>query len=339
MPEISVVIPALNCRKQLELCLAALARSERRPDEVIVVDDCSSDGTGDAAREWGATVLRTSRTSGPAVARNLGAFAARGGVLFFLDADVCIHADAIARAEAALDADTSICAVMGMYDDTPAAPGMVSRYRNLLHHWVHLTGNRKASTFWAGCGAMRRDAFEAMGGFAASYTRPCIEDVELGTRLKSAGHGLALDPSIQGTHLKRWTLRTMLQTDLFWRAIPWVELILERGSPPDDLNLRWKERASVALAWFAAASLIAAVWSPLFAACAVLCLLAHAWLNWPLLSYLAGRRGLWFALGAWPLHMLYHLNCGLGLCMGILAHLFRKTERAGQAANRGAGRT
>ena len=58
---------------------------------------------------------------------------------------------------------------------------MVSQYRNLLHHFVHQHGHAEASTFWAGCGAIRRAAFDAVGGFdAARFPRPSIEDIELG---------------------------------------------------------------------------------------------------------------------------------------------------------------
>ena len=54
----------------------------------------------------------------------------------------------------------ALTAVMGSYDDTPSEPGLVSQYRNLLHHFVHQVGREKASTFWAGCGAVRRGAFQ-----------------------------------------------------------------------------------------------------------------------------------------------------------------------------------
>ena len=43
----------------------------------------------------------------------------------------------------------------GSYDDTPTDRGFVSRYKNLLHHYVHQTARREASTFWTGLGAVR----------------------------------------------------------------------------------------------------------------------------------------------------------------------------------------
>ena len=148
----------------------------------------------------------------------------------------------------AFAADPNLIAVFGAYDDAPEASGAVSGFRNLLHHHVHAGGAGEAVTFWAGLGAVRRDAFLAAGGFdARRYRRSSIEDIELGMRLAAGGGRLVLDPMIRGTHLKAWTLGSMISTDLVRRGIPWVELLLETregGAPRRTLNLGWRHRAS-----------------------------------------------------------------------------------------------
>ena len=112
--------------------------------------------------------------------------------------------------------------MFGSHDDRPAAPGVVSRFRNLLHHHTHSSHPDPTSTFWAGLGAVRRQTFLDLGGFdAEAYQRPCIEDIDFGLRLSDAGGRILLDPAIQGTHHKRWTLRSMVVTDIRQRAIPW----------------------------------------------------------------------------------------------------------------------
>src|SRR5205814_2113371 len=117
-------------------------------------------------------------------------------------------------------------------------PGAVSQYKNLLHHYVHQTGRAEAGTFWAGCGAIRREVFLAAGGFAASaYPRPSIEDIELGVRLTRGGRRVVLRPEIQATHLKAWTLASVVRSDVLDRAIPWTRLVLDEGRLPDDPNL------------------------------------------------------------------------------------------------------
>jgi GT2 family glycosyltransferase len=176
---------------------------------------------------------------GPAEARNAGAMRAAGSILIFVDSDVVPHADAFTRIRAAFDADDALAAVFGSYDDVPSAHGLVSTFRNMLHHYVHHSAPGEATTFWAGLGAIRREAFVAVDGFdGRRYDRPSVEDIELGLRLTAAGRKIRLDPQIRGTHLKRWTLQSMLLTDLLHRGKPWTALMLERGPQAARLNLR-----------------------------------------------------------------------------------------------------
>jgi hypothetical protein len=142
-----------------------------------------------------------------------------------------------------------------------------------MHCFVHQNGKRKASTFWSGCGAIRRTVFLEHGGFCESYQRPAIEDIELGYRLTRAGHKVILDKSLMVTHLKRWTFWNLLKTDIVDRGIPWTELILRDRFLPNDLNVQIGQRLSVALAFLIVgmASLLAIYWhgyflTPLFTA-------------------------------------------------------------------------
>jgi len=259
--DISVVIPAFNAGQHLEECLRSLAESSVRPREVIVVDDGSTDASAKIARSMGAVVLDTGAQGGPAKARNLGARAAGGRILFFLDADVCVHPDTIERIWEAFQRDPTLDALIGSYDDSPGSKDFLSQYKNLMHSFVHHTSNVEASTFWSGCGAIRRDVFLDLGGFDESYTRPSIEDIELGYRLRHAGRKILLDRDIQVKHLKHWTFWNLVRTDIFSRGIPWTELILRDRHMPNDLNLHLSQRVSVALTFvLSGMSLFAAFW-------------------------------------------------------------------------------
>jgi hypothetical protein len=66
----------------------------------------------------------------------------------------------------------------------------------------------------------------------------------LGRRLKAAGYAIAINKSIQVKHLKRWTLTSLVKTDVFDRAIPWTLLINSERKIPDDLNLEGSQRLS-----------------------------------------------------------------------------------------------
>jgi GT2 family glycosyltransferase len=278
-----------------------------------VVDAGSDDTTGEAARERGVRVVRLPERAGPALARNRGAEASSAAVVLFVDADCVVHRDAVERVRAAFAADPALIALSGSYDDSPSAPGFFSQYMNLRHHFTHQGARREDATFWTGCGAVRRDAFLAAGGFdAARYATPQIEDIELGLRLRRGGARLRLDPELQVTHLKRWTLRSVLRTDLYDRALPWSALILEHGDLPRDLNLRLSQRVAAALAApallaVAALPVLAIAGQPLAAAVALAVLAASLAANRDLLAFFAARRGLLFAAGAWLFHQIHLL--------------------------------
>ena len=248
-PTISVVIPAYNASRVLEACLNSIAASEIKPLECIVVDDGSTDNTVEVARRFGAKVLSTGGRRGPAHARNLGAAKAAGEIVFFIDSDICVHVNTIGRVASGFAADPAAAAIIGSYDDSPEQQDVLSMYRNLMHRYVHQHGRREASTFWSGCGAIRRSVFLQFGGFDESYGRPAIEDIELGYRLVGAGIKITLDHSLEVKHLKRWTFVNLIKTDIFDRGMPWTELILRDGRMPNDLNVQLSQRFSVALAF------------------------------------------------------------------------------------------
>jgi glycosyltransferase involved in cell wall biosynthesis len=245
---ISIIIPAYNGGEQLHECLNAIARLAVAPCEVIVVDDGSTDGSIQRVAARGGRILATPGRMGPAAARNLGAQSAQGDILFFIDADVCVHADATERVAAAF-ADPSIDAVIGSYDDDPSSRDFLSQYKNLMHCFVHQTACSEASTFWSGCGAIRREVFLSLSGFDATYQRPAIEDIELGYRLRQTGRRILLDRDLRVKHLKKWTFWGLLKTDVLDRGIPWTELILRDRKMPDDLNLQISQRVSVGLVY------------------------------------------------------------------------------------------
>ena len=265
-PFLSVVIPVYNGGAAFRVCLERISSSATEKIELIVVDDGSTDDSAALAREFGALVLSTGGRRGPAMARNLGAGRARGDVLLFLDADVAVHPDTLASVATAFEGEPELDALIGSYDDAPASPDFLSQYKNLMHHFVHQVAREQACTFWSGCGAIRRELFLRHAGFDESYQRPAIEDIELGYRLQQAGCRVVLDHEIQVKHLKRWTLASLLESDVLDRGVPWTELILRDRHMPNDLNLEISQRVSVALVFLlvAMAAAAAIVWRGYF---------------------------------------------------------------------------
>lgn len=309
-PTISVVIPVHNAAHLVERVfapvLAALQRQEI--DEILVVDDCSTDQLMEQLANYPCIkTVRTAQLSGPGAARNLAAQQATGEILWFVDSDVIV-ADDSARVLGGSFSDPNTVAVMGCYDDAPAAPNFLSQYKNLVHHFYHHHAKAEASTFWAGCGAVRKSAFLAVGGFdSKTYKFPSIEDIDLGYRLRAAGGRILLDKSIQSQHLKVWRLGNLLHTEIFRRAIPWSKLMLRRGTLTDDLNIGRAERLrAVLVILLLIATLLALTgraswWMP----GALLALDVIA--NRTFLSFFFKARGFWFMARAYVMHRAYYL--------------------------------
>jgi GT2 family glycosyltransferase len=328
-PFLSVVVPAHNAAQGvLGRCLDALLASDIPRDswELIVVDDASTDETQLVAACTADLVIRLAgNPHGPAYARNRGAEASRGEVLVFVDADVLVHPDALRGFATLFASRPELSAAFGSYDDRPDAPGLVSQYRNLLHHYVHQMNAGPAETFWSGLGAIRRRVFLDAGMFDEwHYWRPQIEDIELGRRLRRAGHQLLLEPDIQGTHLKRWTLWNMVVTDFQHRGVTWMWLLLTEGTgrAPRNLNLRMSEKVCTGLVGLAglavlAAPVLRATW-PLWAALATLAVVAL--FNVGLYTFMARRRGVLFGLAIVPLHFGYYVSNVFAVFSGWLAH-------------------
>ncbi len=312
-PAIDVVVPAYNAGGYIDRCLDGLLSAGFARSEVTVVDDGSTDDTAARCRARGIEPLRLDRNRSASTARNAGARQGRSAVVFFVDADVVVGERARAVLEEFFRRHPGHAAVFGTYDDSPADPGRVSRIRNLLHRHVHISNEGEAITFWSGCGAVRRSAFEAVGGF--DETVAMMEDVDLGLRLTLRGARIRLLAALEGKHLKRWTLSEVARTDLVDRAIPWARLLArpEVRDLPDALNVNATSRASVASVAASLAALAALPFAPAPAAAVLAVALATLVLaNGGFLVSLLRGGGAVDALAAVPVLWIHYLCGGLG---------------------------
>ena len=328
-PYLSVIVPVKNGHNVLPRMLDMLSRSElpRETWELIVVDDGSTDDSVAIASAYADLVIRMPAPShGPGYARNRGVERARGECVVFLDSDVVVRPDTLTRLAETMMTRSDVDAVFGAYCDEPEAAGVVSKYRNLLHHYTHAQEPGEAQTFWAGCGCVRRAVFVQVGMYDEwRFSRPQIEDVELGYRLSAHGHRILLQPEIQVTHLKRWTFRGMLKADFMDRGVPWARLLAEQralmgpaASKAKSLSLRAKEKSNT---FFVCLGLLLLALSVrpkdhLLASLGAVCLLIVVLRGLPLYAWFFRKRGLVFAICGVVLHMVYYLTAAVSVVWG-----------------------
>jgi GT2 family glycosyltransferase len=321
MPSTGLIIPVHNGGSEFIKCLDSVSMLNPSPDQTIIVDDGSSDGSGELAQKAGFEVVRTGRTGGPGRARNLGAARTEVDILIFLDADVSAPTDYVGTAVRLLTEQADLAAVLGSYDDSPGHDGFFSQYRNLLHHFTHQSASERAGTFWTACGAIWRGVFLKAGGFDESLRY--LEDVDLGMRLVKQGRKIHLGKQWQVKHWKSYSALDLIHTDLIQRALPWTRLALQGNGFINDLNTKKTNRYSVLLSLLM--PLLAAIgffqaWAWL---AALACLTAFSWLNRDFYIFLHNKRGAGFLIKTIPWHIMHYLSGAAGLGLGCAEHLLR----------------
>ena len=318
--KISIIIPVYKGGDTFRCCVKAMERLEPSPEEIIVVADGGFEKDNPPDEQARLKIIETPFRGGPAKARNIGARAAKGDILLFIDADVVVEPDIVKRVREIYRDDPELTALMGSYDDNPGQANFLSQYRNLLHHYVHQNAKENASTFWGACGAVKRKAFLDLGGFDEKISKPAMEDIEIGYRMKQHGYRIRLCKNIQVKHLKRWEAISILKTDFFQRALPWTELILKYRHFSNDLNIDTSSRVSVMLTFCLILSfLIVPFWPKVMAVTALLTFIL-LYINADLYKFFYRKRGLKFTLMALPWHWLYFFYSGLGFLLGLGKH-------------------
>jgi hypothetical protein len=192
---VSFVIPVRNDAERLVRCLRSIL-SNRRPDagvEIVVADNGSTDDSAAAARALGATVIEMPGARLGAM-RNAAAKAARGNILAFVDADHEIGAVWVRSAVESM-ARPDVVAV-GAPCRPPAQATWVQRMYDRLRR--HDPGSRPVDWLGSGNMAVRRSAFEAVGGFDPSLET--CEDVDLCRKLRAQGGLILGDERLQNVH-------------------------------------------------------------------------------------------------------------------------------------------
>lgn len=313
---LTVVVPVFNSGSTLPACLDGLLRAAGEHDEIVVADDGSRESPRiliDALSDPRIQLVRSTTNIGRGPIRNMGAMSGSGDVIVFVDSDVVVHTDALDLIRARF-AVGSVC-LIGSYDAAPPAGGTVSKYRNLLHHHTHHSKGRNASHFWTGLGAVSREVFTELGGLNDGQWARNMEDVEFGHRVVDSGRTIDVCPEVQGTHLKDFSLRNMVQTDLFNRAIPWSQLILQDRRHLDKFVVSWPQRLSSVTSVTMLMGLVGGLIWPVLHLVSLVSTLVFTASNWSLWRFFVRERGLGFMAAAFSLHALHSTLSLLGFVL------------------------
>lgn len=212
-PLLSVVIPLFNAENEVKICLESLFQSSWPYFEIIIVDDCSTDGSLAVARQYPCRVYSMESNMGPAKARNLGVSKANSDIILFLDSDTQVKEDSFKLFYEAFQELPDIDAVIAVPDVASLRSGRAPNYNSLRNHYTLISADPVNDYFTTQMGAIRKGVFLAAGGFDEKYTSADIEDIELGLRLPSnkvlihkeivIGHHFPPFISIMKKYLKR----------------------------------------------------------------------------------------------------------------------------------------
>lgn len=319
---ISVIIPARNAASSLRECLEGLKRSHVPPDEIIVVNDDSTDETQAIAEEHRVRTINLDAHHDTNYCRNIGANTATGDILLFLDSDVVVQPDTLQRVlETFSDARTE--AIVGLYSADHPHPNLVSQYKNLWIRYSYLKSRTQIDWIFGAIAAFRRDVFLRLGGFDHTMMmRHGGEDLELGKRFADHNRMILLDSRVEVVHLKKHTLKSLVRND-FQRSQGFVSLATRLNQLPRSVfkgfaNIYPTFVLSTVLSWLIVMAGLASTWDSRFAVAVLGLLLVYGICNVPFLSYLAQQRGVSSALKSVLILFLDHLVCAVGSMWGLL---------------------
>lgn len=245
-PTVSVVIPARNEEGFLADCLDALAVQTDPPDEVIVVDNGSSDRTPLIARAYPFVTLLTEPTPGIVPARNRGLDAAGGDVLCRIDADSIIAPDwvQIVRAHFAATGTSGIHGISGtgeaLLDGHPRLGRLLGK-AVLDFCYYPVSALMVGGPVLVGCNmAITREAWLAIRDHAHPDHRQVHEDLDLSVLIHRAGGSIEHLP-----HMRIRTRRARLETPakLWWRLRIWPYAVTRHWRPTPVLTRIRRPRA------------------------------------------------------------------------------------------------
>ena len=178
----SVILPTYNRLHVLKSCLEAFSNQTAKKFEIILIDDCSDDGTKEYIEKHdfkNLRYIRLKKRSGPYYARNLGIKRAKGKVIIFVDSDVIVFPDFVKDHIKIHEKEENI-----------VVQGMVRHVKNLKKvnmNTFYLPNALCLRTFITQNASVRRKYLISVGGFEKFGPKMGYKDVDIGLKLRGLG--------------------------------------------------------------------------------------------------------------------------------------------------------
>lgn len=322
----AVVVPVYNDGVTMARCLKALSHlREKEGWEFVVIDDCSGDDSSRIAARSGFRVIRMDKNLGVSAARNAGARATTAEILVFVDADVVADPGCIEAMFEVLQNRPEIHAVGAYPRPGDLSSGWSSHFVGLRsawgYHWKEGERERHFSSVQSECGAIRRKAFEDLGGFSERHGGVGMEEFHMAHEMEKRGLGhLLIRAASYMHHYKPLGARCRA---LFDRTARWVPLLFRRKKF-ESRGAVGTARASLScLMTFAA--VVVAILSLLHSELlipTVLILIAQCVLEFPFLRFARKMYGWRMVLYSLLALQVLNLATGAGFIRGLVRLIF-----------------
>jgi len=219
---VSVIVPAYNSSATIRRTLEALSKQNcSQSFEVIVVDDGSIDATADIVRSFASVKYIFQDNDGPAAARNLGAKLAQGGYLAFTDSDCIPHEDWLSQLVTGFEQYPKVGVVAGSYG-IANPQNLLARciYKEIIWRHTHLMPDFP-NAFGSYNFCVKKNIFDAVGGFNTSYRRASGEDNDLSYKIIGSGSRIYFERKALVDHYHPTDIVKYLKEQFyhgFWRV-------------------------------------------------------------------------------------------------------------------------
>jgi glycosyltransferase involved in cell wall biosynthesis len=326
-PLVSVIIPVKNGAATLANCLRAVRRSYYKNFEIIVVDDHSTDGSGDIARSYKCTVIKVDDGGGANNARNIGSMQAKGDILMFVDADIVIERETMLGIVETLEENYSD-AVVGIYTAKHRHESFVSQYKNLWVRYSYIKSPPAIDWLFGSISGIKKNSFEKLGGFNVELlAKHGHDDIELGKRAAQAELNIVLNMDIEVEHLKRYTILSFIKNE-FHRSMGFAALAMQFKETTQSVrkgfvNVYPEFVISTLFSFVLAAIIISSFSGLLNNWWAIGAAAFYFILNIRFLNYLEQVRGLFAMIVMIPFLFLDHIVCFVGSVIGSIKGLLK----------------